>query len=236
MSDGDLWIRVGSTSTRGAEKALDFAGTPNLIDGGVLVSSCNGFLPAADLDYFLLNQTMVISLGQLPVSKIGTCAGIVPIPDYLPAGTYTLTVESLVSDTRQDTATTRLLSTSIRVYFTEDTVKQLTTPTNMRYAWNETIQFAAYSDQLTSAAKKQLDTMVKKLPKKADNFVRIVGFVGPGGSASHVSKLSNARSKSVERYLKSKGVRGTYVIKSGGNTVTNSQLAPHARVTIYPNQ
>jgi outer membrane protein OmpA-like peptidoglycan-associated protein len=46
-----------------------------------------------------------------------------------------------------------------------------------------------------------------------NNLVRIVGFVGPGGSVSHVKRLSEARAKSVERYLRSKGVRGQFVLQ-----------------------
>lgn len=236
MSDEDVWIRVGSPSTAEAKKALDSAGTPVLIDGGVLVSSCSGMLPGTELYFYLANEEMALSLGQFPVSSVGTCAGAIRLPNFLTEGTYTLSMASLVTDTRQEVAVTRVLSTSIQVNVKETDTKEISQPTSKQDARKETIQFNAYSANLTKDSKRQLDILVKQLPTKIDNFVRIVGFVGPGGSASHVSKLSNARSKSVARYLKSKGVRGTYVLESGGNSVKTSKLAQNAKVTIYPNQ
>jgi outer membrane protein OmpA-like peptidoglycan-associated protein len=252
MSGDGLDIRVGSPTNQSTEKALDSSGTPNLVDGGVLVSSCTGFLPGAELTYFLVNTKMAVSLGKLLVAGNGTCSGKVPLPSYLIKGIYTLQMEGLVNGNRQRTQTTQLLSASIRVNVVTSADKHVAKPaskpaakpeskpeakpTSKQDARKQRIQFEPYSAKLTKAAKEQLHAMVKQLPGKAQNFVRIVGFVSAGGSPSHANELGNTRSKSVARFLKSQGVRGTYVLKLGGNTAKNSQLAPHARVTIYPNQ
>jgi outer membrane protein OmpA-like peptidoglycan-associated protein len=252
MSGDGLEIKVGSPTTQSPKKALDSSGTPNLIDGGSLVSSCSGFLPGAELTYFLVNTKMAVSLGKLPVSRKGTCSGKVSLPDYLIKGVYTLQMEGLVDRARQRSATSQMLSTSIRVNVIKSAGKHAAKPdskpaskplrkpeaepTNRQGAQNQRIQFEPYSATLTKAAKQQLHALVKKLPNKTHNFVRIVGFVSAGGSPSHANQLGNTRSRTVARYLRSQGVHGTYVLKLGGNTVSNSQLAPHARVTIYPNQ
>jgi outer membrane protein OmpA-like peptidoglycan-associated protein len=244
MSGDDFWIKVGSPTTKLSEKALDSAGTPNLIYGGVLMSSCDGFVPGTELTYHLVNKKMAVPLGKLSVSGNGACAGTLSLPDYLTKGVYTLQVEGLVNGTRQSSALTQGLSASIRVNVIKPVDKQVAKPaskpeakpSSKQDARKQRIQFEPYASKLTKAAKQQLHAMMKELPNKQHNFVRIVGFVSAGGSASHVSQLGNKRSKSVARYLKSQGVRGTYVLKLGGNTVTSSKLTPHARVTIYPNQ
>jgi outer membrane protein OmpA-like peptidoglycan-associated protein len=236
MSSNGLDIKVGSPTTQSSEKALDVSGIPNLVNGGFLESSCNGFLPGAELTYFLVNTKMAMSLGKLPVSRIGTCSGLVQLPKSLTQGAYTLQIEGLVSGNRLRTATTQVLSASIQVNVVKSAGKYVATPTSKQDARKQRIQFEPYSAKLTKAAKEQLRVMVEQLPNKTGNFVRIVGFVSAGGSASHASELGNTRSKSVQRYLTSRGVRGTYVLMLGGNTVKNTQQAPHARVTIYPNQ
>jgi outer membrane protein OmpA-like peptidoglycan-associated protein len=252
MSGDGLDIKIGSPKTKSSEKALDASGTPNLIDGSFFVSSCGGFLPEAELTYFLVNTKMAVSLGKLPVSRKGTCSGKVSLPSYLIKGVYTLQMEGLVDGTRQRSATTQMLSASIRVNVIKaagkhsakpaskpgfkPSSKPEVKPTNRQDAQKQRIQFEPYAAKLTKTAKEQLHAMVKQLPNKTHNFVRIVGFVSAGGSPSHANQLGNTRSRSVARYLKSQGVHGTYVLKLGGNTVKNSQLAPHAKVTIYPNQ
>jgi outer membrane protein OmpA-like peptidoglycan-associated protein len=252
MSGDGLEIKVGSPLSQSPEQSLDSSGTPNLIDGGSLVSSCGGFLPGAELTYFLVNTKMAVSLGKLPVSQKGTCSGKIPLPDYLIKGVYTLQMEGLVDRARQRSATTQMLSASIRVNVikladkhaakparkpgSKPTSKPEAEPTHRKDAQKQRIQFEPYSAKLTKAARKQLHAMVKKLPNKTHNFVRIVGFVSAGGSPNHADKLGNSRCREVAHYLKSQGVHGTYVLKLGANAENNSQLAPHARVTIFPNQ
>jgi len=127
----------------------------------------------------------------------------------------------------------------VKKLVTAPVVKPQAEPTNKRNAKKATVQFTAYSANLTAAAKRQLATVVKRLPSKTNktsNFIRIVGFVSAGGSARHVNTLSNARTKSVARYLKSKGVSGTYILESGGNASSSAKSAQRAEVTIYPDQ
>jgi outer membrane protein OmpA-like peptidoglycan-associated protein len=162
----------------------------------------------------------------------------------MPNGIHILQVEGFVSGAQQQHPAVQVLSIHMRVNVLGSAGKQVAQPaskpqakpSSKQVARQQRIQFEPYSAQLTKAAKQQLHVAVEQLSNKTRNVVRIVGFVSAGGSASHARQLGNARSQSVERYLKSQGVQGTYVLKLGGSTVKNSQFAPHARVTIYPNR
>ncbi len=228
VSGGNLQIIVAPKSSRGAALPLDSDGTAILnTDGGRVASSGRGFVQGSHVDFYLLNSSTATLLGELEVSSDNTYSGSVPVPRGLASGTYTLQVNGLTINTRQRAVDTHNYSVSILVKVKESAVK--------RKAMQAVVYFDAFSPKLTKSAKRQLDAVVKRLPTKSNDLVRIVGFVGPGGSIGNIKTLSMARCESVERYLRSKGVSGKYVMKPGGNASGGGPSAQRAKVWIIPN-
>ncbi len=231
VSGGNVQIIVRTQSTAGAKLPLDSTGTVTLdAGGGNVVSSGRGFVPDSPVDFYLLRGSADTFLGSLDVFSDGTYLGMVPIPRDLAPGTYTLQVNGLTTDTRQRAVVTHVISISllVRVGAIEFNAK--------RKAVRTVAYFDAFSASLTKSAKRQLDAVVKRLPTRSNNLVRLTGFVGPGGSIGQVKTLSMARCESVERYLRSKGVRGKYVLKVGDNSSAGGPAAQRASVLVIPNK
>ena len=151
-------------------------------------------------------------------------------------------------DIKDGATADRILSTYILVRVTglankpvskpanKPTSKPAIKPANKQDAVRGGIQFDAYSAALTKSAKGELNLLLKQLPTKSNNFVRVVGFVGPGGSVNNAKTLSKARSESVARYLRSKGIRGEYDLTAGGSATSLAPAAQRTKITIFPNQ
>ncbi len=224
VSGGSLQIIVRPKSPAGANLALTATGTAILNAGGDVASTGRDFVPGSAVNFFLLRGGTATFLGILNVFGDGTFAGSVPIPGDLTPGPYTLQVNGLTNNTRQRAVDTQVISISI--------LARVIGPNAVRTV----VYFDAFSAKLTKSAKRPLDTLVKRLPTRSNSLVLVSGFVGPGGSTVHVNALSTARNLSVARYLLSKGVSGTYILKVGGNASPNTQSARRANVLIIPNK
>ncbi len=224
VSGGSLQIIVAPKSPAGANLALTATGTAILNAGGDVASTGRDFVPGSAVNFFLLRGGTATFLGILNVFGDGTFAGSVPIPGVLAPGPYTLQVNGLTNNTRQRAVDTQVISISI--------LARVIGPNAVRTV----VYFDAFSAKLTKSAKRPLDTLVKRLPTRSNSLVLVSGFVGPGGSTVHVNALSTARAESVARYLLSKGVSGTYILKVGGNASPNTQSARRANVLIIPNK
>lgn len=230
VSGGDLEVIVDPKAPDGGNLPITADGTPIVNAGGDLVSSGRGFAAGTPVNFYLIFGSSVTFLGTLDVFSDGTFSGSVPIPPDLAPGTYTLQVNGLTESTRFRALVTRVISINILV--------KVTPPSRSSElkAVRTIVYFDVFSARLLPSAKRQLDNLVKRLPRKRANLVRVVGFVGPGGSALHVKALSSARAASVARYLRSKGVRGTYVLQIGGNAKVNAPSARRASVLVVPNK
>ena len=92
------------------------------------------------------------------------------------------------------------------------------------------IQFDAYSAALTQSAKGKLDTLVKRLPAKSNNFVCIVGFVSTAPS----------RATRDQKILAMKTISRQVATPPPAPRPHNAQRTTHnaqrTTVTIFPNQ
>jgi hypothetical protein len=230
VSGGDLDIIVDPKAPDGSNLPIDAAGTPIVNSGGDILSNGRGFASGTPVNFYLIRDGEAIYVGTLDVQSDGTFAGSVPIPQGLAPGNYTLQVNGLTESTRFRALVVRVISINILV--------KVTPPTRQSElkAVRTIVYFDVFSAKLLPSAKRQLDTLVQRLPRKRSNLVRVVGFVGPGGSQLHVKALSAARAASVARYLRSKGVRGTYRLEVGGNAKINAPSARRASVLVVPNK
>ncbi len=225
ISGDNLQMIVTPKSAAGANIALDSTGTAILHAGGRVAASGRGFVPGSPVNFYLLRGSTTTFLGSREVSSDGTYAGSVPLPGDLAPGTYTLQVNALTNNTRLRADETHVCSISILARVIKPAVKGK--------AVRAVAYFDVFSPKLTKSAKRQLDTLVKLLPTKSNNLVRIDG---PGGSIGNINALSKSWTKSATRYLQSKGVTGRYVLKVGGKVSVNAPSAPRAKVQIIPNQ
>jgi len=230
VSGKNYEITIRPTSPSGGKLKLNSEGVGILKAGGKIASRGFGFLPSTKIDFYLIRGKVADFIGNLDVLADGTYDGAVPIPSSLSSGTYTLQVSGLTKQMKIRSVATLTRSVSVRVKIVE-TVK--TVPTRY-FSRGGKVYFKAYSSELSESAKRKLDTLVKKLPNKKSNLVRVTGLVGPGGSIGHVKALSKERAKTVARYLRAKDVRGKYVLKSGGNATGGSSSAQRAKVKITP--
>jgi hypothetical protein len=230
VSGENYEITIRPTSPSGGKLKLSSEGVGILNAGGMVASRGFGFLPRTKIDFYLIRGKVADFIGNLNVLADGTYDGAVPIPSRLSSGTYTLQVSGLTKQIKIRSVATLTRSVSVRVKIVE-TVK--TVPTRY-FSRGGKVYFEAYSSELSESAKRKLDTLVKKLPNKKSNLVRVTGLVGPGGSIGHVKALSKERAKTVARYLRAKDVRGKYVLKSGGNATGGGSSAQRAKVKITP--
>lgn len=226
VSTGALQVTVDAKSPGGGNLPLDASGTPIVNVGGELQSTGRGFIPGSPVNFYLIAGSRVIFLGTLTVFSDTTFAGSVPIPGDLAAGTYTLQVNGLTNLSRTRAVVTQVISISINVVVTE--------PTAETKAVRTLVYFDVLSAKLSNQAKKSLDRLIARIPDRTrSNRIRIVGFVGPSPISSNDESLSRARARSVAKYMRSKGVRGTYRLVAGG-VAKGGATARRADVTVQP--
>ena len=226
VSGGNFALVIDPRTPGGFGKPLDSAGRLVVDVGGDMATSGRGFLPDSPVAVYLLTGDRAISLGTLRVFSDGTFAGSVPIPGDLEPGIYTLQVNGLMQSTRLREISTQVLSISFRVTVAEP-------PAEVK-AVRTLVYFDVLSARLSRAAKRQLDQVVRRLPRDSRNSVRIVGFVGPSATGGNYKILSRARAQAVEHYLRSKGVQGSYVVRAGGLASQPGPSARRASVLIVP--
>ncbi len=230
VSGGNLQIIVRPRSPEGANLALDSDGTAILNAGGDVALNARGAVPGSPVNIYLLRGSTATLLGDVDVFSDGRYARV-PIPGDLARGTYTLQVKGLTKPTRQAAVVTRGVSFSISIL-----VRVINPAAAEPKAVQMVVYFDVFSAKLTKSAKRHLHALVTRLPTRSTNLVRVVGFAGPGYSNSVVKALSKARAESVARYLRSKGVRGKYVLKVGGYAPANATPAQRASVLVIPNK
>ncbi len=230
VSGANLQIIVTPQSPEGANLPLDSDGTAILNVGGHVAVNGRGAVPGSPVNFYLLRSSTATFLGGVDVFRNGMYARV-PIPGDLARGTYTLQVKGLTKHTRQAAVVTRASSFSISIL-----VRVIEPAAAKPKAVRTVVYFGVLSAKLTKPAKRHLHALVTRLPTKSNNFVRIVGFAGPGYSSAFVNALSKARAKSVARYLRSQGVRGKYVLRTGGYAPANGTPAQRASVLVIPNK
>lgn len=163
------------------------------------ISSGTGFLPSSVVKFYILPSTY---LGELPVDAAGNYSGRVPVTQGIPAGVHTLQVNGYAPD-----SSVRSLSLGVLVK-----TSKLTSATSKS---KTSVYFAADSSKLTSKAKGQLRTLVKRTGKQAVS-VTCVGYVQKSNTKANDQSLSKARASSVAAYLRTLGLKGLYKVRGDG--------------------
>lgn len=176
-------------------------------DGGALVLEADrtaqvdgtGFQPNSEVRLFMFSTPRYI--GSVSTDASGNFTGKVPIPPDFPAGRHTLQANGYSPDSK-------VRSMSIGVIVQEDKAPRV------RVA-QATVTFPAYSAQLSDVAKAQLRALLRGRMGTAMRTLA-VGFVQPSDSTSNDQRLSTARARAVQSYLRSLGLKGPLTARGDG--------------------
>jgi outer membrane protein OmpA-like peptidoglycan-associated protein len=177
----------------------------------VAKSKGDGFKPNSDVVFYILPGT---ELGVIGADANGAYDGSVNIPAGITPGEHTLQVNGFAPDGS-------VRSLSLGVIVKQPTVQEEAVEAKAKAK----VFFAANSSALTAEGKATLNRLAKRIGDN-DARVSIRGFVQPVGGTSNDKSLSTARAKTVEKYLKSRGVEGTFMTNGEGRA---AQQGPSAR-------
>lgn len=172
----------------------------------------SGFRPNSPIRLYLLPNSF---MGQVVSNAAGAYAGRLEVPANLPSGPYTLQVNGFAPD-----GSVRSLSVGV-------TVRSLS-PAKIKVAKTR-VFFDPLSANLSSASRSHLRAMVKRTGHNGIKTVA-VGYVQPTARIDNDQSLSMKRAKNLANYLRSIGLKGTYVTLGKG--VASQQGATARRVTV----
>ena len=211
LSGENFQIVLGSRPQPSQTRALNSSGTFTLSPGGTLTSSGSGFIAGTKIDMYLIHKNVAVSLGKIAVTTDGSYAGSVRVPIDITDDTYTLQVNGWLSDFQQDPPVNQVLTSTILAKVIDAPAKTKTVQT--------IVHFVSQSSKLNKPAKRQLDTLIARMPSDSKNVITLIGFTPPEGASTKTIALSNDRTKSVERYLMSQGVRGKFIRTPSNNSL-----------------
>lgn len=173
----------------------------------------SGFKASSNVKFYLLPSTY---LGQLPTDASGSFLEDIPVPPGIPPAAYTLQMNGF-----SPTDSVRSLSIAVIVKPTVRATRQA----------RAVVTFDPMDPSLDAAARKALRKLVRKTGKAGIRNV-VLGFVQPTSVSSNDASLSTQRATNVAAFLKSRGLRGTYVVRGEGKAAEQTAIARRVAVTI----
>ena len=179
----------------------------------VAQASGAGFKANSMVKFYLLPNTY---LGQLPTDGSGAFAGKIPVPPGIPPATYTLQMNGF-----SPADSVRSLSIGVIVKPTARVTRQA----------RAVVTFDSLDPTLDAAARKVLKKLLRKTGKLGIRNV-VLGFVQPTSISGNDASLSTERARNVAAFLKSRGLKGTYVVRGEGKAPERTAIARRVVVTI----
>jgi len=178
-------------------------------------ASGDGFAPRTPVKLYLLT---VGYLGEVTTDAAGSFAGAVPIPPGIAPGVYTLQANGFAPD-----FSVRSLSLGV-----------LVRPTAVR---TSTARAQVYFDVLSPALDAKAKTTLRGVARTATSGAGatrsvVVGYVQPTSASSNDGALSTARAQAVAAYLRSRGVKGVYVVRGDGKAKEAGATARRVNIAI----
>lgn len=116
-------------------------------------------------------------------------------------------------------------------------VEYLSASTAVSVMKKRNVFFAPMSPKLSKYAKTSLRKLANSVPDGASNVrIKLVGFVQPAGFSWNNESLSKARTRSVQRFLKNLGIRGTWKLVAKGEDSKTTKEARRVEATIRFNR
>ena len=179
----------------------------------VAQASGAGFKANSAVKFYLLPSTY---LGQLPTDGSGAFAGKIPVPPGIPPAAYTLQMNGFSPND-----SVRSLSIGVIVKPTARVTRQA----------RAVVTFDSLDPTLDAAARKVLKKLLRKTGKLGIRNV-VLGFVQPTSISGNDASLSTERARNVAAFLKSRGLKGTYVVRGEGKAPERTAIARRVVVTV----
>jgi uncharacterized delta-60 repeat protein len=183
-------------------------------DNSALVEG-TGFAPNTDVQVYMFSQPRL--LGTVRTNSTGSFSGLVPVPADLAIGPHTMQINALNTD-----GTVRSLSLGV-------VLQAPKVAANQKIA-RASVVFDAGSARLSPQAKKALTTLARRAGATATGGM-VVGYVQRDRNYASDEQLSIQRAKSVAKFLRLRGVKGTLVTRGNG-ALSESETARKAVVTV----
>lgn len=190
----------------GGPSGLSAAGDPSASVSGT------GLKPGSQVRFYLLPNTY---LGQLTADATGAYSGRISLPADMAPGQRTLQVNGFTS-----AGSVRSLNVGV--------VIRPAKPVRTR-AVTTRVFFAPLSAELSATSKATLRRLVKRTGRQMIKAVAL-GYVQPTARIDNNDSLSTQRARNLARYLRSLGLKGTYVTLGKG--VAAQRGASARRVTV----
>ena len=159
-------------------------------------SSGSGFKPGTDVNLYLLPST---GLGSIQVGANGSFSGSVPVPAGLAAGAHTLQVNGF-----SPSGAVRSLSLGVQVVPARLGVTRKA---------SARVVFKPKSSALSARGRKVLNALAKRAGTSSNHAV-VVKFAQKKSPTKKERTVSARQARNVAAFLKSKGVKGSYVIRA----------------------
>jgi len=183
-------------------------------DNSALVEG-TGFAPNNDVQVYIFSQPRL--LGTISTNSTGSFSGLVPVPADLAIGPHTMQINAFNTD-----GTVRSLSLGVVLQAPKVAANQKTA--------RASVVFDAGSARLSPQAKKALTTLARRDGATATGGM-VVGYVQRDRNYASDEQLSIQRAKSVAKFLRLRGVKGTLVTRGNG-ALSGSETARKAVVTV----
>lgn len=185
---------------------------PSAADGPSAAVSGTGLKAGSPVRFYLLPNTY---LGQLTSDATGAYSGRISVPANLAPGQHTLQVNGFTT-----TGSVRSLNIGV--------VIRAAKPVRVR-AVTTRVFFAPLSAELSATSKATLRRLVKRTGRQMIKTVAL-GYVQPTARIDNNDSLSMQRARTLARYLRTLGLRGSYVTLGRG--VAAQRGASARRVTV----
>jgi outer membrane protein OmpA-like peptidoglycan-associated protein len=214
VSVNEWTMSIGATTSEGEPSALDSEGFVVAQPDTVIEVSGTSFFPGTQVGVYLVDESEI--LGTTRVDAGGSFSGSFAIPAGLASGTYVVQVNGYGP-------AMALRSTSMGI--------RLANP--RRVILRRTVYFDVLSPRLDARSQAVLNGLINRVPKNAyDVQVRSVGFVQPTINRDNDESLSFDRARRTARYLRSNGIKGSYVINAKGRAKQTDWQGRRATVTV----
>ncbi len=179
--------------------------------GDQIEFAVSGLVPNAVFKVVAFSQPTI--LATLRVSADGTLAAKVDIAKTLPAGSHTLSFETINRDGSE---------LVIRFPLEIRPAAKVINTTNLKTF------FAGGSAKISASQRQTLAKVAQKLSGKSDITIQVHGFVKRSPVSSTDNALARARARAVVAYLKKLGIEATYKAVAKGYAVEDTAKARRA--------
>ena len=225
VAAADWSIEISSTTKFVKGTTEDTTARVVIEKGNSVTTSGTGFKPNSQVDVWVYSTP--IWLGAVMTDEVGNFTTTLAMPAALPEGDHTFQAQGLTPD---DLARAAAVPISLVPKTVVPAVAKLTKKLNFSVFYPMDSFLLLQSQKNTIKAKTL--AALKSAPKGAKFTVEIIGWVQPTRISPHIQYLSDGRANAVKNYMKTLGLKGTYLVNAPGHDKVNVSASRRADVVI----